>query len=85
MANHGFYTPRYPQKYLGDSANIQFRSSWEAAFMQFADLNPNIIQWGSEEISIPYMKPTDKKIHRYIPDFFIKVMNKQRRNKKIHH
>ena len=45
MANHGFYTPRYPQKYLGDPENIQFRSSWEAAFMQFADLNPNIMQW----------------------------------------
>ena len=44
--------------------------------MQFADLNPNIIQWGSEEIVIPYLKPTDKKIHKYIPDFWIKVKNK---------
>jgi hypothetical protein len=76
MANHGFYKPRYPQKYVGDPENIQFRSSWEAAFMQFADLNPNIVAWGSEEISIPYIKPTDKKIHRYIPDFWIKVKDR---------
>jgi hypothetical protein len=85
MANHGIYNPRYPEKYAGNVTNIQFRSSWEAAFMQFVDLNPNVVSWGSEEIAIPYIKPTDGKVHRYIPDFWMKVKNKNRRNSKIHH
>jgi hypothetical protein len=44
--------------------------------MQFVDLNPNVVEWGSEEIAIPYIKPTDKKIHRYFPDFWMKVVTK---------
>lgn len=85
MANHGFFRPRYPEKYSGDVNNIQFRSSWEAAFMQFADLNPNVTKWGSEEIAIPYIKPTDSKIHRYIPDFWMEVVNRQRRSQTIYY
>ena len=40
--------------------------------MGFADSHPDIIQWGSEEFSIPYRSPIDGKIHRYFPDFWIK-------------
>jgi hypothetical protein len=29
--------------------------------------------WGSEEIALPYRSPLDGKIHRYFPDFYIKV------------
>ena len=40
--------------------------------MVYCDNNPNILEWGSEEIIIPYKSPLDKKVHRYFPDFFIK-------------
>ena len=41
--------------------------------MDYCDRNPKIIEWGSEEIVIPYISPIDKKAHRYFPDFYIKV------------
>jgi hypothetical protein len=71
------YQGRYPiknyQKYKGNPTNIIFRSSWELRFMQYADNNPNIVEWGSEEIVIPYLSPKDNEMHRYFPDFWIKV------------
>ena len=41
--------------------------------MVYCDRNPNILEWGSEEIIIPYRSPLDGRIHRYFPDFYIKV------------
>ena len=41
--------------------------------MVYCDNNKNILEWGSEEIIIPYLSPWDGKIHRYFPDFYIKV------------
>jgi len=41
--------------------------------MRYCDLNENILEWGSEEIALPYRSPIDNKIHRYFPDFYIKV------------
>jgi len=67
------YKPSYPEKYVGNPNNIICRSSWERRFCHWADLNPNIIQWASEEIAIPYVSPVDNRVHRYYPDFLIKV------------
>jgi hypothetical protein len=36
-------------------------------------LNENILQWGSEEFYIPYISPVDNRVHKYFPDFIIKV------------
>ena len=41
--------------------------------MVYCDLNENIIEWGSEEIALPYRSPLDNRVHRYFPDFYIKV------------
>jgi hypothetical protein len=41
--------------------------------MVYCDSSASIIEWGSEEIIIPYLSPWDKKIHRYFPDFYIKT------------
>lgn len=41
--------------------------------MKYCDLNENILEWGSEEIALPYRSPVDNRIHRYFPDFYIKV------------
>lgn len=57
----GLYTPKYPEKYLGDPRKIRFMSSWELRFMQVCDLNPNILNWGSEEFRIKYWNPIKKK------------------------
>jgi len=44
--------------------------------MFFCDHNGSIIEWGSEEIIIPYKCPTDGRVHRYYPDFYIKVKDR---------
>lgn len=40
------------------------------------DKHPHIIQWGSEEIVIPYKSPIDGRWHRYFTDFVVKRINK---------
>ena len=67
------YKPSYPEKYQGNPNNIICRSSWERKMCRWCDLNENIISWASEEFSIPYMSPVDNRVHRYYPDYLIKV------------
>lgn len=73
MAYKGRYQPSYPKKYKGNFTNIIYRSLWELKFMKYCDSNDNILEWGSEEIALPYISPIDNKMHRYFPDFYIKV------------
>ena len=71
--NQGKFHPQNPQKYKGNVNNIIYRSSWEVKFMQWCDRNENILEYGSEEFWIPYISPVDNRVHRYFPDFIIKV------------
>lgn len=71
----GYYKPKNPEKYRGDVSKIVYRSSWELSFNKFLDNNPNVLEWASEEIVIPYIKPTDNKVHRYFPDYWVKYKN----------
>ena len=64
MAYSGKYRPTNPRKYKGDPTNVIYRSLWERKFMQWCDLNQNILEWGSEEFFIPYRSPVDKRVHR---------------------
>ena len=73
MSYKGKYRPTYPKKYTGDPTNIIYRSLWERRFMKYCDHNQNILEWGSEELALPYRSPIDGRIHRYFPDFYIKV------------
>jgi len=73
MAYKGKYQPSFPEKYKGDPTNIIYRSLWERKFMVYCDKNENVLEWGSEEIALPYRSPVDGRIHRYFPDFYIKV------------
>ena len=73
MAYRGKYYPSFPRKYKGDPTNIIYRSLWERKFMVYCDKNAKIIEWGSEEIALPYISPHDSRVHRYFPDFYIKV------------
>lgn len=70
------FVPLNPQKYSGDVNNIIMRSSWETRFATWCDRNPSIIRWSSEETIIPYLCPTDNKVHRYFIDFKIHVKQK---------
>ena len=73
MAYRGKYYPSFPRKYKGDPTNIIYRSPWERKFMLYCDRNAKILEWGSEEIALPYISPHDSRVHRYFPDFYIKV------------
>ena len=73
MSYKGKYYPSFPRKYKGDPTNIVYRSLWERKFMVYCDKNDNILEWASEEIAIPYRSPIDNRVHRYFPDFYMKV------------
>jgi len=73
MAYKGNYRPSSPKKYKGNLHNIVYRSLWERKFMIYCDKNENILEWASEELAVPYRSPIDNRVHRYFPDFYIKV------------
>ena len=83
MAYKGKYQPSFPKKYKGNPSNIVYRSLWERKFMVYCDKNENILGWGSEEIALPYRSPIDNRVHKYYPDFYIKVKENNGRIKKM--
>ena len=83
MSYKGRYQPTNPLKYKGNFRNIIYRSLWERKFMKYCDSNPNILEWGSEEFCLPYKSPLDNKIHRYFPDFYIKIRENTGKIKKM--
>lgn len=76
----GIYTVKNMNKYVGKKAP-RYRSSWEFAFMTFADNNPAVIQWASESIFVPYRNPFTGRNTIYVPDFLMVYMD---RNGKTH-
>ena len=72
-SNKSKYYPSYPKKYKGNPNNIICRSSWERKFCRYCDLSEQVIEWGSEEFYIPYISPVDSRVHKYFPDFIMKV------------
>ena len=79
----GKFKPERPEKYKGNPRNIIYRSMWERRFMVYCDRNDNILEWGSEEFVVPYKSPIDGKIHRYFPDFYVKVKQHDHTTKKF--
>ena len=73
MSYKGRYNPINPKKYRGNPNQIIYRSLWEKKVMVYCDKNGAILEWGSEEIIVPYLSPWDGRIHRYFPDFYMKV------------
>jgi hypothetical protein len=76
MAYKGVFQPINPRKYRGDVKNIIYRSRWEQRFMSFLDRDKDVLEWSSEEFFIVYRCKTDGKVHRYFPDFKIKIKTK---------
>lgn len=71
----GKYNLKNPAKYVGLKAPI-YRSSWEWHFMKMCDDHPNIINWASEGVKIPYRDPLTGKQTVYVPDFLIQYKDK---------
>ena len=67
------YKPSNPSNYQDNANNIICRSSWERKFCYYCDHNPDIISWSSEEFCVNYISPVDNRVHRYFPDYLIKV------------
>lgn len=73
----GIFTPQFPDKYTGEYPII-YRSSWELEFMNYCDKHPDVMQWASEPVQIPYKNPLPSKRAPqgggqsvYIPDFLV--------------
>jgi hypothetical protein len=73
MAYKGKFTPKNPQKYVGDVKNIVYRSLWERNTFRWIDQNSSIKAWNSEELVITYVCETDKKVHRYFMDLWFET------------
>lgn len=72
----GYYRPKNPHKYVGDINKIRYMSSYELETHAFFDNNERVLRWASEEIAIPYLKPTDGKLHKYYPDYWVEYVNR---------
>ena len=83
MTYKGRYFPTNPKKYRGNPNQIIYRSLWERKVMVYCDKNDAIIEWGSEEVIVPYLSPMDGRIHRYFPDFYMKVRQADGSSKKF--
>ena len=83
MAYSGRYIPTNPNKYKGNPMKIIYRSLWERRLMVYCDKQKSVVEWGSEEIVIPYYSPLDGKMHRYYPDFYMTVRQKDGSIKKF--
>lgn len=88
MANHklsrtpnkkyrqGTFVPTNPGKYIGNKAEIFYRSSWEMRVMKWFDTNPSVLGWNSEGLVVQYFFPIDNKMHNYHIDFLVKMKTK---------
>jgi hypothetical protein len=72
----GKFILKNPAKYVGTKTPT-YRSSWEHSFMRLCDEHPNVYQWASEAIKIPYRHPLTGKYTIYVPDFFIVYVDKE--------
>ncbi len=72
------YKPVFPEKYVGEYPIIS-RSSWEKEFMSYCDHHPDVVEWASEPVKIPYKDPTRERHQSlYVPDFLITVVGKDK-------
>jgi len=76
--HQGFYELKNPEKYVGDPNKVIFRSGLEKRWYKYFDNEKNIVNFGVEEFFIPYVSPTDNKVHRYFVDAIFKLKNGER-------
>lgn len=71
----GYINPKGCKKLFESQANkpIIFRSSYERKFIQWLERSKQVVRWGSECVSIPYVSPLDGKTHTYYPDYIMEL------------
>jgi len=71
----GKYELINPEKYLGSTDSIYYRSSWEYKLYHWIDINERVLKWNVEGITIPYEYEENGKwtTHRYFPDVYCEV------------
>jgi hypothetical protein len=77
----GLYKPKNPQKYIGSQP--VYRSALELKAFRYLDNNPNVLNWSSEAVVIPYQSPADGKVHRYFVDLVAKLKSTDGTIKKL--
>lgn len=81
--NIGMYMPTNKQKYKGNINKITYRSNLEKYYFNYMDLNPQVLEWNSEEVIVPYISPVDNTHHRYYIDLWVKVKTKNGKLKQV--
>ena len=81
--HQGIFKPKNTQKYIGNPTNIIYRSGWEKYFLQWCDMTPSVVGYGSEELIVPYVSPLDGRVHRYFIDFIVLIRQKDNSIKKF--
>ena len=76
----GIYRPINNRKFLGKKYP-QYRSSWELHFFKWCDHNPNVLEWTSECVIVPYISPVDSRSHKYYVDNTLVLQEKSRKVK----
>jgi hypothetical protein len=46
---------------------------WESRFCRWIDLQPDVLEWTSEEPLVPYLNPVTNTVWNYHPDFLLKL------------
>lgn len=76
----GWYRLSNPEKFMKPfdesmksyrEGHVNYKSSMELKAFKFQDTSNTIIQWSQEPFSVPYLKPTTGKFHKYYIDMFI--------------
>lgn len=61
---------------------IIYRSGLELQFIQFCESCPQVLQWGSEPIAIPYFNRLKNHMSTYYPDYIITIVKTNKDNEK---
>lgn len=72
----GVFEPRNKEKFAGKQGYAIYRSGLELNYFRILDDNPAVIQWGSEEVVVPYF--FNGKWHNYFIDLFVVLKNGNR-------
>lgn len=71
----GIFTITNRSKYIG-SKDPAFKSGLEERVMNYMDKNSSVLKWAYEDpkMVVEYFLPTDGRIHRYYPDFYMEAI-----------
>lgn len=68
----GYYALVNEYKYIGDVANVIYRSSYELTMWRQLDMDDDVIYWCAEppQLKIKYFNPVKQRWSSYFPDAF---------------